>query len=99
MEAYFSDQDDDPLTYAPASSNEGVVTVFVSGDTYFASGDTVWLVPGAAGTARVTVTAQDPDGLSATQAMTVTTAPSAGPQSDREVLEVFYDSTGGASWT
>ena len=47
----------------------------------------------------MTVTAQDPDGLSATQAMTVTTAALAGPQSDREVLEVFYDSTGGASWT
>ena len=92
MEAYFSDPDDDPLTYAAASSNEGAVMAF-------ASGDTVWLVPGAAGTARVTVTAQDPDGLSATQAMTVTTAPSAGPQSDREVLEVFYDSTGGASWS
>ena len=92
MEAYFSDPDDDRLTYAAASSNEGAVTAF-------ASGDTVWLVPGAAGTARVTVTAQDPDGLSATQAMTVTTAASAGPQSDREVLEVFYDSTSGASWT
>ena len=92
MEAYFSDPDDDPLTYAAASSNEGAVTAF-------ASGDTVWLVPGAAGTGRVTVTAQDPDGLSATQAMMVTTAASAGPQSDREVLEVLYDSTGGASWT
>ena len=92
MEAYFSDPDDDRLTYAAASSNVGAVTAF-------ASGDTVWLVPGAAGTARVTVTAQDPDGLSATQAMTVTTAASAGPQSDREVLEVFYDSTSGASWT
>ena len=92
MEAYFSDPDDDPLTYAAASSNAGAVTAFVSGDT-------VWLAPGAAGTASVTVTAQDPDGLSATQAMTVTTAASAGPQSDREVLEVFYDSTGGASWT
>ena len=92
MEAYFSDPDDDPLTYAAASSNAAAVTAF-------ASGDTVWLAPGAAGTASVTVTAQDPDGLSATQAMTVTTAASAGPQSDREVLEVFYDSTGGASWT
>ena len=92
MEAWFSDPDDDRLTYAAASSNAGAVTAF-------ASGDTVWLVPGAAGTARVTVTAQDPDGLSATQAMTVTTAASAGPQSDREVLEVFYDSTAGTSWT
>ena len=92
MEAWFSDPNDDRLTYAATSSNEGAVTAF-------ASGDTVWLVPGAAGTARVTVTAQDPDGLSATQAMTVTTAASAGPQSDREVLEVFYDSTAGTSWT
>ena len=44
MEAYFSDPDDDRLTYAAASSNAGAVTAF-------ASGDTVWLVPGAAGTA------------------------------------------------
>ena len=92
MEAYFSDPDDDRLTYAAASSNAGAVTAF-------ASGDTVWLAPGAAGTASVTVTAQDPDGLSATQAMTVTTAASAGPQSDREVLEALYDATGGESWT
>ena len=92
MEAWFSDPDDDPLTYAAASSNEGAVAAF-------ASGNTVWLVPGVAGAATVTVTAQDPDGLSATQAMAVTTATSAGPQSDREVLEVLYDSTGGASWT
>ena len=92
MEAYFSDPDDDPLTYAATSSHEGAVTAF-------ASGDTVWLVPGSAGTATVTVTAQDPDGLSATQTMAVTTDASAGPQSDREVLEVLYDSTGGASWT
>ncbi len=89
---YFSDPDDDPLTYAAASSNEGVVTAF-------GSGDTVWLVPRAAGTATVTVTASDPDGLSATQSMAVTTTASAGPQSDREVLEVLYDSTGGAGWT
>ena len=95
---YFFDPDGDWLTYAAASSNAGVVTAFVSGDTVFASGDIVWLMPRAAGTARVTVTAQDPDGLSATQVMTVTTAASAGPQSDREVLEVFYDSTSGASW-
>ena len=92
MEAYFSDPDDDPLTYAATSSHEGAVTAF-------ASGDTVWLVPGSAGTATVTVTAQDPDGLSATQTMAVTTDASAGPQSDREVLEVLYDLTGGASWT
>ena len=90
--AYFSDPDDDPLTYVAASSNEGSVTAF-------ASGDTVWLAPGAAGTATVTVTASDPDGLSAIQAVAVTTAASPEPQSDREVLEALYDATGGAGWT
>ena len=89
---YFTDPDDDPLTYSAVSGNEGAVTAFVSGDT-------VWLTPMAAGTATVTVTASDPDGLRATQAMPVTTVASAGPQSDREVLEVFYDSTGGPGWT
>ena len=89
---YFSDPDDDPLTYVAASSNEGAVTAF-------ASGDTVWLAPGAAGTATVTVTASDPDGLSAIQAVAVTTAASPEPQSDREVLEALYDATGGAGWT
>ena len=92
METYFSDPDDDPLTYVAASGHAGTVTAL-------ASGDTVWLVPGAAGTATVTVTAGDPGGLSATQTMTVTTAASAGPQSDREVLEVLYDGTGGPGWT
>ena len=92
MEAYFSDPDEDPLTYLAASNHESAVTVF-------ASGDTVWLVPGAAGTASVTVTASDPDGRSATQTMAVMTTDSAGPQSDREVLEVLYDSTRGADWT
>ena len=91
MEAWFSDPDDDPLTYSAASSSAGTVTALTSGDT-------VWLVSGAAGTATVTVTATDPDGLSATQPIAVTVDASAGPQSDREVLEVFYDSTGGAGW-
>ena len=46
-----------------------------------------------------TLTARDPDGLSAIQEMAVTTAASAGPQSDREALEALYDATGGADWT
>ena len=93
MEAWFSDPDDDPLTFAAASSDAVAVAAF-------ASGGTVWLVPGAAGTATVTVTARDPGGLAATQAMTVTTAASSsGPQSDREVLEALYDATGGPGWT
>ena len=92
MEAYFSDPDDDPLTYSAASSRAGTVTALVSGDT-------VWLAPGSAGTATVSVTAEDPDGLTAAQTIDVTTIASAGPQNDREVLEVFYDSTGGEGWT
>ena len=92
MKSWFSDPDDDELTYAAASSRAGAVTAVVSGDT-------VWLVPGAAGTATVTVTASDSDGLSATQAMSVTTTAPAGPQGDREALEALYEATGGADWT
>ena len=92
MDGYFTDSDDDPLTYTAASGQAGTVTAL-------ASGDTVWLVPGAAGSATVTVTATDPGGLSATQTIAVTVNASAGPKNDREVLEVLYDSTGGESWT
>ncbi len=92
MEAWFSDPDDDELTYAAVSGNAGAVTAV-------ASGETVWLAPGSAGAATVTVTASDPDGLRATQAMEVTTAGAAGPGSDREALEALYDATGGADWT
>ena len=92
MESYFRDPNDDPLTYSAASSHGDAVTTLTSGHT-------VWLVPVAAGPATVMVTARDPDGLSAVQTMSVTTTASAGPQSDRDVLEVFYDSTGGAGWT
>ena len=91
MEAWFSDPDDDELTYAAASSDTGVVTVVVSGDI-------VWLAPRTAGTATVTVTASDPDGLRAVQTLEATTAASAGPRDDREALEALYDATGGADW-
>ena len=92
MDAYFTDPDDDPLTYTAASGQAVTVTAV-------ASGDTIWLVPAAAGAATVTVTATDPGGLSAAQTIAVTVNASAGPQNDREVLEVLYDSTGGESWT
>ena len=90
---YFSDPDEDSLTYAATTSRSSTVTTV-------AMGDTVWLVPGStAGTATVEVTANDPDGLSATQTVGVTTDESPVPQTDREVLEVLYDATGGASWS
>ena len=91
MEAWFSDPDDDELTYAAASGDTGVVTVVVSGDI-------VWLAPRTAGTATVTVTASDPDGLSAVQTLEATTAASTGPRDDREALEALYEATGGADW-
>ena len=91
VEAWFSDPDDDELIYAAASSDTGVVAVTVGGDI-------VWLAPGAAGTATVTVTASDPDGLRAVQTLEATTAASAGPRDDREALEALYDATGGADW-
>ena len=91
--SYFSDPDEDPMTYAAASSRASTATTVVSGDT-------VWLVSGSStGAATVTVTAHDPDGLSATQTVGVATVESAGPQTDREVLELLYDATGGANWT
>ena len=61
---YFSDPDGDTLTYDAASSDTDTVTTGVSGSS-------VTLTPVAAGTANVTVTASDPAGLNATQAIAV----------------------------
>ena len=89
---WFSDPDDDELTYAAASSHPGSVGALLSGDT-------VWLVPGAAGAATVTVTASDPEGLGADQEIAVTTAASSAARGDREALVALYDAAGGAGWT
>ena len=57
---YFTDVDGDVLTYEVVSSDEMAVTVSVSGAT-------LTLSAMVAGTARVTVTASDVEGLTATQ--------------------------------
>ena len=62
---YFSDPDGDLLAYDPATTDVAVAAVSMSGGTLTIAGV-------AAGTARVTVTASDPDGLSATQSTAVT---------------------------
>ncbi len=83
---YFTDRDGDYLTYSSVSSNPDVTRVSVSGST-------VTVRATGRGSATVTVTAADPDGLSASQEFGVTVV-----KSDREVLEDLYGKTGGDSW-
>ncbi len=89
---YFLDPDNDLLTFTATSSDADTVAASVSAGT-------VWLAPGEAGTATLTVTASDPAGMSAAQTMTVTVVASSGPQNDRAALEALYDGTDGPSWT
>ncbi len=63
--AYFSDPDDDELTFSATISDTTVATISVTGETVVVDG----LAPGSA---TVTATATDPGGLSATQEFTVT---------------------------
>ena len=65
VSGYFRDPDGDALSYTAASSNEGVATASVSGSQVVVAGEAV-------GSATVTVTASDPDRLSATQTIAVT---------------------------
>ncbi len=62
---YFTDPDGDALTYSASSNRSRIVRAGTSGST-------VTLTPVAAGAATVTVAARDPDGASATQAISVT---------------------------
>ncbi len=72
---YFTDVDGDALSYTAVSSDESAVTVAVVGAT-------LTLSPVVTGTATVTVTAADPDGLTAVQTFGV----SVGDGLVREVL-------------
>ena len=65
----FRDPDGDTLAYQASSSAPGVAAVAA------VSGSTVTLMAVAAGTSAVTVTATDPEGLSAAQWFTVTVEP------------------------
>ncbi len=70
LSAHFTDPDDDALTYEGATSDAAVATVIIEGSNATITGV-------AAGTATITFTASDPEGLSATQdaAVTVNTPP------------------------
>ena len=65
MAVYFNDPDGDALTYSAASSNATAVSASVAGSV-------VSITAMAAGTALITVTATDPDGLSAQNNFEVT---------------------------
>ena len=86
--AYFSDPDGDALSYEAESSDAGVVTAAVSGDT-------VRVVAVAAGRATIMVTASDGEGLSAAQSFPVSVA----PDRQRAILEAVYEALGGSGWT
>ena len=64
----FSDPNGDGLTYTVGSSDTGVATVSVSGDS-------ITITSVGEGTATITVTATDSDGLTVSQTFTVTVEP------------------------
>ncbi len=64
---YFSDPDDDTLTYSASSSDTNKATTRVAGARV-----SVTTAARAEGTVTITVTAEDPDGLTATQMFSVT---------------------------
>ncbi|MYL07519.1 MAG: hypothetical protein F4012_12125 [Gemmatimonadales bacterium] len=87
VSAHFRDPDGDALSYTAASSNAGVVAVSLSGSS-------VTVTAAAKGLATITVTARDPQGLTAQQSFEVTVpnqAPAAGDAIPAQTL--FKDET------
>ena len=82
---HFNDPDGDALTYMARSSDDGVARVVMSGADMTITGV-------AAGTVTVSVTATDPGGLFASLGVEVAVT------SDRSVLELFFEATGGTGW-
>lgn len=84
---FFSDPDGEQLAFTTASSDTTVVSVSAMDSTLtiYAEG------PGAA---TITVTARDPGGLAANQLVDVTVE----PYSERQILILFYEATGGPNW-
>ena len=84
---YFSDPDGDTLVFRAVSSDVSVATASVSGSMVTTRGV-------AKGTATVTVTATDPEGLSASQSFTVT-VPNRAPEVSDPIpdAEVFVGET------
>ena len=81
---FFSDADGDDLTYATESSNADAVTVSLSGSRLTVTGV-------AEGMATLTVTASDPDGLTATQSVEVTVEHGGGFRDDFDTAASLDD--------
>ena len=79
---YFRDPDGDALSYTVRSTRSSVVAATVSGST-------VTLTPRSQGSATVTVTARDPEGLTATQHIAVTVEARVGGSSACRVGQVY----------
>ena len=84
---YFIDPNGDALTYTATSSTDAVATAAVSGGALTVTGVSM-------GTAVVTVTATDPGGLTAIQAVDVVVF-----EPDRAALVALYEATNGENWT
>ena len=65
IDGVFMDPDDDPLSYSTASADASIATASMSGTSMTISGH-------APGTTSITVTASDPDGLTASGSYDVT---------------------------
>ena len=89
LSRYFADPDGDALAFAAETTDSGVAGVVVSGDSLAVSAR-------SQGTATVTVTATDPDGLSAAQDFTVTVPNRAPVPTDSiPALVLFKEDYGG----
>ena len=99
---YFSDPDNDRLTYRAQSDNTSVATVSVSGSE-------VTITPRSEGSTDITITATDPAGLTARQTVTVTVQADHGceytlSESSQDVLadggslDVYVTTTSGCDW-
>ncbi len=84
---FFSDPDGQQLTFTTRSSDTTVVSVS-------AMDGTLTIHAAGPGAARVSVTARDPGGLAASQIVDVTV----DPYSDRQILILFHEATGGPNW-
>ncbi len=79
LTSHFADPDGDSLSFAAESSEPAVATARLSGSTLV-------VVPMAPGRTTVTVTASDPDGLSAAQSFDVSAAhPNRAPVAEGEI--------------